>query len=132
MSLEDCVDIALRRNVDVLTGADDVTAAEAERAAIRGQFLPKVHADASYQRWNEAYVFDGFPVHDVTVWNITATVTQPITALFAIYEAYKVRINADPEARANFETARSKKFILREERNFVEIVPGTFEMPSTM
>jgi hypothetical protein len=50
----------------------------------------------------------------------------------AYYEAYKVRINADPEARANFETARSKKFILREERNFVEIVPGTFEMPSTM
>jgi len=91
MSLEDCVDVALRRNVDVLTGADDVTAAEAERSAMRGQFLPKVHADASYQRWNEAYVFDGFPVHDVTVWNITATVTQPITALFAIYEAYKVR-----------------------------------------
>ncbi len=91
MTLEDCVDVALRRNVDVLTAADDVTAAEAERAAIRGQFLPKVHADASYQRWNEAYVFDGFPVHDATVWNVTASITQPITALFAIYEAYKVR-----------------------------------------
>ena len=50
----------------------------------------------------------------------------------AYYEAYKARINADPEARANFETARSKKFILREERNFVEVVNGTFEMPSTM
>jgi hypothetical protein len=47
----------------------------------------------------------------------------------AYYEAYKVRINADPEARANFEMAKSKKLILREERNFVEIVNGTFEVP---
>jgi hypothetical protein len=46
------------------------------------------------------------------------------------YEAYKARINADPEARANFEMARSKKLILREERNFVEIVNGTFEIPA--
>jgi NIPSNAP len=49
----------------------------------------------------------------------------------ADYEAYKVRINADPDARANFEMARSKKLILREERNFVEIVGGTFEQPPT-
>jgi hypothetical protein len=47
----------------------------------------------------------------------------------AAYEAYKVRINADPEARANFEMARSRKLILREERNFVEVVDGTFERP---
>jgi hypothetical protein len=49
----------------------------------------------------------------------------------AAYEAYKARINADPEARANFEMARSKKLILREERNFVETVNGTFEQPPT-
>src|SRR5271167_5073232 len=47
----------------------------------------------------------------------------------ALYEAYKARIVADPEARANFDMARSKKLILREERNFVENVAGTFEMP---
>jgi hypothetical protein len=47
----------------------------------------------------------------------------------AAYEAYKARINADPEARTNFEFARSRKLILREERNFVEIVAGTFGMP---
>jgi hypothetical protein len=43
----------------------------------------------------------------------------------ASYEAYRVRLKADPEARANFEMAQSKKLILREERNFVEIVEGT-------
>jgi len=43
----------------------------------------------------------------------------------ASYEAYKQRINADPDARLNFEMARSRKLILREERNFVEIINGT-------
>jgi NIPSNAP len=43
----------------------------------------------------------------------------------AAYEAYKRRIHADSEARSNFEMARAKRLILREERNFVEIVDGT-------
>src|SRR5258705_12709042 len=34
----------------------------------------------------------------------------------AAYEAYRARIKSDPEGRANFELARSKRFILREER----------------
>src|SRR5439155_3386249 len=44
----------------------------------------------------------------------------------ASYEAYKKKLKADPEARKNFETAVAKRIILREERNFVEIVDGTF------
>ena len=50
----------------------------------------------------------------------------------AAYEAYKGRLKADPEARENFATARSKRFILREERNFVEAVDGTLGIPSTL
>jgi hypothetical protein len=49
----------------------------------------------------------------------------------ASYEAYKVRLRADPEAKQNFALAQSKKFILREERNFVEVVDGTYGLPST-
>ena len=49
----------------------------------------------------------------------------------AAYEAYKARLRADPEARENLATAQSKRFILREERNFVEVVEGTFEVAST-
>ena len=49
----------------------------------------------------------------------------------ASYEAYKVRLRADPEAKQNFALAQSKKFILREERNFVEVVDGTYALPST-
>ena len=44
----------------------------------------------------------------------------------ASYEAYKRRLKADPEALENFEMAASKRLILREERNFVEVVNGTF------
>jgi hypothetical protein len=50
----------------------------------------------------------------------------------AAYETYKVRLRADPEARDNFAMAQSKRFILREERNFVEAVDGTLGVPSRL
>lgn len=50
----------------------------------------------------------------------------------AAYERYKARIRQDAEGIANFAFAQSKRFILREERNFVEIVSGTFEVPSSL
>jgi hypothetical protein len=50
----------------------------------------------------------------------------------AAYEAYKGRLKVDPEARENFAMAQSKRFILREERNFVEAVDGTLGIASTL
>lgn len=50
----------------------------------------------------------------------------------ASYEAYRARLTTDKEARENFEMAQSKRFIIREERNFVEVVEGTFELASTL
>jgi hypothetical protein len=50
----------------------------------------------------------------------------------AAYEAYKSRLKVDPEARENFAMAQSKRFILREERNFVEAVDGTLSVSSTL
>ncbi len=52
-------------------------------------------------------------------------------ASLAAYERYRARLTEDPLGRANFEAAQSKKFILREERNFVRVVEGTFELPAT-
>jgi hypothetical protein len=49
----------------------------------------------------------------------------------ASYEAYRARLRGDPQARANFEFAQTKRFILREERTFVELVNGTFNLPPT-
>ena len=48
----------------------------------------------------------------------------------AAYEAYRVRLRADPEGRANFERAQRQRFILREERTFTEVVEGTFQQPA--
>jgi len=42
------------------------------------------------------------------------------------YETYRKRIKADAEGRDNFEFAQAKRFILREQRTFVEPVEGTF------
>jgi len=48
----------------------------------------------------------------------------------AAYEAYRRRIAADPDGRKNFALAQTKRFILREERTFVEVVDGTFGIPA--
>jgi len=50
----------------------------------------------------------------------------------ASYEAYRARLKSDQEARENFAMAQTKRLILREERNFVEVVDGTFGLPSTL
>jgi len=48
----------------------------------------------------------------------------------AAYEAYRARLKADPAGRENFAFAQAGKFILREERTFVELVEGTFCVPA--
>ena len=48
------------------------------------------------------------------------------------YESYRARLRSDPEARANFLMAQTNRLILREERTFLEIVDGTFSLPSTL
>ena len=44
----------------------------------------------------------------------------------AAYEKYRTRLKSDTEALDNFAMAQTKRLILREERNFVEVVEGTF------
>jgi hypothetical protein len=41
----------------------------------------------------------------------------------AAYESYRHTLRQDPEGRANFEMAQAKRFILREERSWLEDVP---------
>src|ERR1700730_7099386 len=48
----------------------------------------------------------------------------------ASYEAYRTRLRSDSEGRENLAIAQTKRFILREERNFVEVVDGTFGIPA--
>jgi NIPSNAP len=48
----------------------------------------------------------------------------------AAYEVYQARLRQDPDGRKNFKMAQTKRFILREERNFVEVVDGTLNIPA--
>jgi len=50
----------------------------------------------------------------------------------ACYESYRARLKSDAEARENFTMAQTQRIILREERNFVEVVDGTLGLPSTL
>ena len=45
------------------------------------------------------------------------------------YESYRARLKSDPRGRENFDFARTKRFILREERTFLEAVDGTLDAP---
>ena len=45
----------------------------------------------------------------------------------AAYESYRARLKSDPDGRANFEMAASRRFIRREARTFVEVVEGTWQ-----
>ncbi|MDL2356257.1 MAG: NIPSNAP family protein [Pseudomonadota bacterium] len=49
-------------------------------------------------------------------------------ASLAAYEAYRTRLKADAEARENFAFAHARRFILREERTFLQAVDGTFDL----
>jgi hypothetical protein len=48
----------------------------------------------------------------------------------AAYESYRARLKTDAEARRNFTMAQEQRLILREERSFVEVVEGTFQLPA--
>jgi hypothetical protein len=47
----------------------------------------------------------------------------------AAYEAYRARLRTDAEAREQFAFAHSKRFVLRDERTFLEVVEGTLCLP---
>jgi hypothetical protein len=45
----------------------------------------------------------------------------------ATYERYRARLHTDPEAQANFNFARAKRVIVREERTFLQGVESTLK-----
>jgi hypothetical protein len=50
----------------------------------------------------------------------------------AAYEAYRARLRADAEGARNFAWAQDKRFILKEERTFLQGVAGTLNRPSEL
>jgi antibiotic biosynthesis monooxygenase (ABM) superfamily enzyme len=50
----------------------------------------------------------------------------------AAYEAYRSRLRTDAEGARNFAWAQEKRFILKEERTFLQGVAGTLDRPSEL
>jgi hypothetical protein len=48
----------------------------------------------------------------------------------ASYETYRNRLKTDAGLREDAAMMQARRIILREERNFVELVDGTFNLPS--
>lgn len=48
----------------------------------------------------------------------------------AAYEAYRTRLKMDADRAANFEMARTRRLIVREERTFLEAVEATYNVQS--
>jgi hypothetical protein len=61
---------------------------------------------------------------NVEAWGLVAFAT------LADYEAYRTRLKADDEGRANFAFAQRERFILKEERRFTEVVDAAFQQPA--
>jgi outer membrane protein len=110
LRLDECVDLALRNNVEVQSATEDVAASEASRAGSRGQIGPRVRVDAYAHYWDSPYNIPfgaaAFPVRDQFEWNATLSATQPITGLFAIFDAYKIKNLGVDIANIRRETTR--------------------------
>jgi outer membrane protein len=95
MSVEDCVAIALRQNPDVSAKDAELRQAEASAGGAEGRLGPKLHVDANVQQWNGPFAipFGGqnFTVRNAFTWLASASLIQPLTGLWPIYENYKLQ-----------------------------------------
>lgn len=92
-------------------------AAFAEYAANWGEIIPRCGGDLI------GYFLPHEGTNDVA-WGLISFAT------LASYERYRARLQSDPQGRDNFEFARSRRLILREERNFVENIAATLHRPA--
>lgn len=100
VTLDEAVALALRQNPAVAVAAAEVDAARAQRANVRGMMLPRLHLEGSVIRWDEALVSTFGPpspmtptleVREAVTTNLKLQVIQPLTPLWALYDAHAMR-----------------------------------------
>ena len=121
MSIDDCVALALRQNPDMLGKDAEVAQAEAEASGAEGRLGPRLHVDASFQQWNSPFNIPfsfgttaagapspptNFPVRNAFTWLVSASLIQPVTGLWPIYESYKLRDLGVDVAKVHREAAK--------------------------
>jgi outer membrane protein len=110
MTIDDCVDLALRQNPDLLGKDAEVSHAEAEASGAEGRFGPKLHVDANFQQWNSPFTIpfggENFTVRSDFTWLASASLIQPLSGLWPIYENYKLQEMGVDVARVRREATR--------------------------
>ncbi len=106
LTLDACLALAAAENPDAEQAALEVEAAQASKYGALGAFGPKVKLEGSYLRWDDELnlEFDlsglGLPfpiefpptvIRERTTTSLTASVIQPVTSLWTIVEAYRLR-----------------------------------------
>jgi len=102
MSLEDCVRIAAERNQSLERADAKIDEATAARRKMRGRFGPAVIVEAGIQRWDENTEIEfalpdmgididpiAMEVQEQTTRQLSFTVAQPVTGLWAVYEGHR-------------------------------------------
>lgn len=85
------------------------TAEFAEYARVWGQTIPRCGADLiGYYAPHEGSATLAYGVYNIED--------------LAAYEAYRARLAADADGKANYEFAKRERFILREDRVFLKLV----------
>lgn len=115
LTLAECVELAVHRNPDAASAAAEIAATEAARASARGTFGPRLRAEANAVRWDGAFEtsLPGSPgsapplvVRDATTTTFGASIVQPLTSLWTVYEGYRARDLGVDAARAREQSVR--------------------------
>jgi NIPSNAP protein len=128
---------AVKRHRDAVSGGPCPRHADTDRCVIRYEIDPfQRDAFKTYaENWGRIIPrCGGHLVGYFLPYEGTNNIAWGLIAFdsLASYEAYRARLKSDAEARQNLSLAETKRLILREERNFVEVVDGTFGRPSTL
>jgi outer membrane protein len=95
LSIDQCVSLALEHNPDVLGRNGELAQAQAVAAGAEGRLGPRLHIDANVQQWNSPFAIqfggENFTVRDAFTWVASASIIQPLSELWAIYENYRLQ-----------------------------------------
>ena len=113
-TLTECVLLALDRSPRVEGAAAASAEATAMRRSARGRFGPVVRVEANVLRWNAPFGLPleipvpapfgplnvpPIPVRNATTAQLSATVVQPLTGLWTVYEGHRAQLLGEDAAR---------------------------------
>jgi outer membrane protein len=93
LTLNQSIEIALERNLDVLVAKEEIEAARQQQKGAKTNFLPKFSLEYGYLRPSETEITFGgvtFQNTDSNQWHLTSTVEQPLFVGFENLSTYQL------------------------------------------